>query len=315
MKIKNLLKLLLVFLISISWSVAGAEENSKPVRVVLDWFINPDHAPLLVAEAKGFFKQQGLQVKIITPADPNDGPKLVAAKKAEIAITYQPQLLIQVSEGLPLMRFATLVNSPLSCLVTLKNNKISEISALKGKSIGYSAGAIDQVMLETMLQNHGLNIKDVKFINVRYDLVKALLSHNVDAFTGGMRNVEPIQIQQQGQTPILFFPEDNGFPSYDELIFVTNRENINDPRLKKFVIALKASIQYLKAHPEESWQLVSKAHPELNNALDRAAWFASIQYFDSEPEKFDPARYQALANFMFKHGIIKKLPETANYAI
>ncbi len=308
----------LIFSLIFCFTALGAEpstSNPKPLTVVLDWFINPNHAPLLVAQEKGFFKQQGLQVRLLTPADPSDGPKLVATHKAEIALTYQPQLLLQINQGLPLMRFATLVNSPLNCLVILKSAHIDKIEDLRGKKVGYSAGAIDTVMMQAMLQAHGLQLSDIQFINVRYDLVKALLSKKIDAFTGAMRNFEPIQLQQNGHPPQLFFPEENGFPSYDELIFVTHQDNINDPRLKKFLIALTESIQYLKTHPDESWQLVIKAHPELNNPLNRAAWFASIQYFDSEPEKFDPARYQALASFMFNHGLIKHLPETSSYAI
>src|ERR1700723_219532 len=126
-KIKNMrFKIYKIFfpfflIFSFCFTAFGAEpsnSNSKPLTVVLDWFVNPNHAPLLVAQEKGFFKQQGLQVRLLAPTDPNDGPKLVATHKAEIALTYQPQLLLQINQGLPLMRFATLVNTPLNCLVT-----------------------------------------------------------------------------------------------------------------------------------------------------------------------------------------------------
>ena len=89
------------------------------MTVLLDWFINPDHGPIIVAHEKGYFAEQDLEVEIIAPADPSDPPKLVAAGKAELAISYQPQLHLQIHEGLPLQRVGTLVATPLNCLLSL----------------------------------------------------------------------------------------------------------------------------------------------------------------------------------------------------
>ena len=76
------------------------------LTVLLDWFVNPDHGPLIVAREKGFFTAEDLEVELIAPADPNDPPKLVAARQADLAVSYQPQLHLQVAQGLPLVRSA-----------------------------------------------------------------------------------------------------------------------------------------------------------------------------------------------------------------
>ena len=94
------------------------------MTLLLDWFVNPDHGPIIVAQEKGFFADQGLEVEVIAPADPADPPKLVAAGKADLAISYQPQLHLQVAEGLPLMRVGTLVATPLNCLLVLDDGPI-----------------------------------------------------------------------------------------------------------------------------------------------------------------------------------------------
>ncbi|MCP5458899.1 MAG: ABC transporter substrate-binding protein [Gammaproteobacteria bacterium] len=95
------LRLLLALLVLFSAAATAAADKPEKLTVLLDWFVNPDHAPLVVALEKGFFAKQNLDVDLIAPADPNDPPKLVAAGKADIALSYQPQLHIQINQGLP----------------------------------------------------------------------------------------------------------------------------------------------------------------------------------------------------------------------
>ncbi len=313
----KIVKLIAFFAVLLFYPLTYAQNVTadKPLTVVLDWFINPDHAPLLVAEQQGFFQKEGLKVKIIQPADPADGPKLVAAKQADVAITYQPQLLMQVDQGLPLVRFGSLVDSPLDCLVSLKAKGIQRLEDLKGKTVGYSSGGIDSAMLQTMLREHQLTLSDIHFINVRYDLVQALLSGNIAAFTGGMRNVEPVQLEHLGHPAQVFYPEDNGFPNYDELIFVTRADSTHDPRLAKFLMAIQKGGEYLVKHPQESWDGVVKQHPELNNSLNKAIWFASIRYFSKNPSALDKNKYAVFAQFLQQQGVIKKVPELSTYTV
>lgn len=124
------------------------------MTVLLDWFVNPDHGPLIIARDKGFFKNEGLDVELIAPSNPNDPPKLVAAGKADIAVSYQPQLHLQVEAGLPLVRVGTLVATPLNSLVVLKDGPIKLIADLKGKKVGYSVGGFEEALLGGMLVHH-----------------------------------------------------------------------------------------------------------------------------------------------------------------
>ena len=84
--------------------------NDK-MTVMLDWFVNPDHGPIIVAEERGYFAEEGLEVEIVAPADPADPPKMAAAGRADLAVSYQPQLHLQVAEGMPLKRVGTLIAS------------------------------------------------------------------------------------------------------------------------------------------------------------------------------------------------------------
>ena len=123
-------RLSIVFLYLILSTPLQAQDK---ITLLLDWFVNPDHGPIIVAQEKGYFEEAGLEVEVIAPADPADPPKLVAAAKADLAVSYQPQLHLQVAEGLPLIRVGTLVATPLNCLLTLKDGDIKSIVDLKGK--------------------------------------------------------------------------------------------------------------------------------------------------------------------------------------
>lgn len=277
---------------------------AEKITVLLDWFLNPDHAPLFVAEEKGYFKAQNLDVTLIGPADSADPPKLVAAGKADIAIDYEPQLMQQMARGLPLARIGSLIDHPLNCLAVLKEAPIYSISDLKNKSIGHSSGEVSSVMLETMLKNHGLTLKDVNSINVRYDLTQALLAKKIDGVTGVMRNFEIIQMELNDHPARVFYPEENGVPTYDELVFVVNKNHLADARYKKFLIAVKQGEAYLQKHPDEMWLAFAKAHPELNDELNKRAWYATLPYFAKDPMYFNQAEWDKFSDFMRVNGLL-----------
>jgi putative hydroxymethylpyrimidine transport system substrate-binding protein len=288
--------------------------ETQPIKLILDWYLNPDHASLFVAQEKGYFKQEGISVEIIQPADTADGPKLVAAEQADLALTYQPGFMQQVDIGLPLVRVGSLINHPLETILVLKSGPSHDITDLKGKTIGYSNPAADIFMLDMMLRYHHLSLSDVHTVDVRFSLLHALLTGNIDAITGGMRNVEPILMKLNGHPARLFYPEKNGIPPYDELIFVANKKSISDPRLKKFFIALKKGANYLKKHPKASWKAFAKAHPEKGD-MSRLSWFASIPYFSQNPTELDAEKYNNFMLFMWKNHAISRKILLSEYAV
>lgn len=279
---------------------------AKPLTLILDWFINPDHAAIFVADQQGFFAREGLQVNIIAPSNPDDGPKLVAAGHADLAVSYQPQLIVQVAQGLPLIRIASLISQPLNCLIVKKDGPIHQLADLKGKRIAYTSHVEGTLMLNGLLEKAHLTMNDVQTINVQYDLTQALLSNRVDAVINVMRNVEPLQMQFSHQ-PVKIFPvELAAIPTYDELIIIANKNKLHDPRLIKFLAALNKATLYLVNHPEKSWQLFAINHPALNNALNHQIWQATLPYIAQHPLQFDKQRYQHFADFLYQKKVISK---------
>jgi putative hydroxymethylpyrimidine transport system substrate-binding protein len=308
---KKILALLILCLIPAF--VFGA--HLKKLTVILDWFPNPDHAPLIVAKQQGYFREQGLDVDLIGPSDPKDPPKLVATNKADIGITYQPEFMQQVDQGLPLIQIGNLIDRPMNCLVVLKNSGIKSLADLKGKRIGMTNTGLSSVMLKHMLTQQGVTPDEFEIINVRYNLSQALLSHNVDAVSGVMRNIEVPMLELSNHKVKAFFPEEHGIPNYSELIFITNLDKANDARIPKFLVAISKAVAYLDKHPREAWRIFTKMYPEANNTVNRESWFATIPYFAEDPDAVHIKEWANFANFMQQQHLIKTVQPMSRYVL
>lgn len=285
------------------------------LSVMLDWFVNPDHAPLVVAQEKGFFKDAGLEVTLTAPADPNDPPKLVAAGGTDIAVSYQPQLILQVAEELPLVRIGTLVSTPLNSVVVLRDGPVKTLKDLKGRKVGYSIAGFEDALLGAMLEKQGLSLKDVELVNVNFSLSPSLLSGQVDAVVGAFRNFELNQMEIEKHPGRAFYPEEEGVPPYDELILVARKDKANDPRFKRFLAAVERATLYILNHPEESQAAFVKGRPELNDELNRRAWADTLPRFSHSPAALDAERYTRFAEFLKARGLIKAVAPIDQYAV
>jgi putative hydroxymethylpyrimidine transport system substrate-binding protein len=305
--------LALVAALALGGTPALAQER---LTVLLDWFVNPDHGPLIVAQEKGMFEAAGLDVSLIEPADPNLPPKLVAAGKAELAISYQPQLHMLAAQGLPLVRVATLVATPLNSLVALRDGPVQRIADLKGRKVGYSIGGFEDALLGRMLETHGLTLKDVELVNVNFALSPALMSGQVDAVIGAFRNFELNQLDIEKRPGRAFYPEEEGVPAYDELIVVTHRTLLKSKAVARFVMVLEAATQYIVNHPDAAWEAFRASAPKkLDNELNRRAWRDTVARFALRPAALDRGRYARFGAFLRERGLVKTLPELKTYAV
>ena len=265
--------------------------------VILDWFVNPDHAPILVALLTGAYAAEGLDVELISPADATMGPKLVAAGKGDVALTAEPQFLEQVEAGLPLLRIGVLIDKPLSTLVALQDSGIRRLSDLRGKRIGYEASEAERLMVGAMLRHAGLSPDDVQMVQIGEQLSLALLSRRVDAVSV-YRNLEPFELRQQGARIVSFDYEASGVPPFDDLIFAARRSPPGDTRQARFLAATTRGLAFLHAHPAESWELVRKAYPDLDDVLNHQAWTATLPYFAETAVLQDRARDDRFEQFL-----------------
>ena len=286
---------------------------AEKLTVLLDWFVNPDHAAIVVAQQGGYFARAGLDVTLIEPADPSAPPRLVAAGQGDIALTYQPNLYVQVKEGLPLLRIGTAIATPLNCLVVLADGPVKSIADLKGRTIGYSIAGFEQALLATMLESAGLKLADVHLVDINFALTPALAEARVDAVIGAFRNFEVTELQLAGKSARAFYPEDHGVPAYDELIYVVQKDHADTAANGLFLDAVEAATLFTLNHPSEAWSLFIQAYPKLDDALNRQAWTDTLPRLAASPRAVDLRRYVRFGNYMKARGLIDVVEPVGKY--
>ena len=141
------------------------------------------------------------------------------------------------------------------------------------------------------------------------------MAGKVDAVIGAYRNFELNQMDIEGRPGRAFFPEREGVPIYDELIFVAHRDRARTQPMAAFVAAVTKGAAYLRSNPKESWTLFIKGRKTLDTELNRRAWRDTLPFFAAQPARLDSAKYQRFAEFLKRQKLIKKLRPVSEYAV
>ena len=291
----------LVAVLTLSVLALPAQAQDR-LSIMLDWFVNPNHAPIVLAQERGYFDAAGLEVEIITPSDPNAPPRMAAAGRVDLAISYQPQLHLSRHDDLPLRRVGTLIATPLTCLAVLADHPAQDFGDLAGGTIGFAVAGVQEVMLDAMLAHHGMAPGDVEQINIGWSISPALMSGQVDGVIGAFRNFELNQLRIEGPEGRCFYPEAEGVPTYDELIYVANPDRMDAGAVARFLDATERAVGFILNDPDAAWEIFSATASELRTELNARAWADTWPRFASRPAALDAGRYARFEAFLADRG-------------
>lgn len=246
-----------------------ASDAKDKLSIMLDWYPNAVHSFIYVAQEKGYFADQGLDVEIQMPADTNDSLKLVAAGKIDLALSYQPQILLARGENIPVRSIAAVVRHPLVHLLTEANGNVNSPKDLEGKTVGYSSIPLYEAMVRTMISHDGGNPDNMNLVDVGFDLIPSLASGQADAIMGGFINHEQLILEKEGHAMKSINPVDYGVPDYYELVLTASEAGIEAKKdqLTRFVKAIQEGQKYVTEHPEEALNILL-AHENETSPLD-----------------------------------------------
>jgi putative hydroxymethylpyrimidine transport system substrate-binding protein len=287
------------------------------VNLVLDYFPNADHAGIYAAKATGAFDRVGLDVNIITPSDPASPLKLVTAGRADLAISYEPEVLLARDKGARIAAVGALVQQPLTSLMALGSAKIRKPQDLAGKTVGTAGIPYQSAYLKSILNEAGVDPSKVKEVNVGFNLVPAMLTKKVDATLGAFWNYEGVQLQREHKSPTIIRMEQVGVPTYDELVLVARQDELQRKGegdvIRRFMHALADGHKSLRQNPATGIDPLLAANKDLDRGLQEAAVKATLPaFFPSDGRHsfgwMDPNAWKAYGQWMVDNGLIKRLP-------
>ena len=294
-----------------------AAPTPQPLELVLDFFPNADHAGIYAAQADGEFRRQGLDVRLRAPSDPAAPLKLLEAGRADIAISYEPEVLLARDRRLQVVAVGAIVQKPLTSVIALGEKHITSVAQLKGKRVGTAGIPYQSAYLKTILRRAGVDPAAVNETNVGFNLVPAMLSKKVDATLGGFWNYEGIQLQQQRKHPTIIPVDKAGVPTYDELVFVATRKAAREKgnQIRRFMRAVTAGYQTARRDPARAVKALVAANHDLQPKLQLASVKATPFFPASASRPFgyqDPRLWAAYGDWMLRNQLLTRPPNAVD---
>lgn len=312
-------------ILALTLALAACGEKSEDVSgerqsfsLTLDFYPNPDHAGIYMAQKLGYFEEAGLDVSINAPSDPAAPVKQVAAGRTDLAISYEPEVALAREQGLDVVAVGALVNRPLTSLIWLKQSGIKGVGDLKGKTVATAGIPYQDAFLKTILARVNLAPEDVKSVNVGFGLLPALVGGSAQAMLGGYSNVEGVDLRERGKAPVVTPVDKLGVPTYDELVFVANRGKLEeDPeKFRLFLAALQRGTEAAVENPGAATKAITEANPDLEPKLAAAEVKATLPLLGArvanQPYGYmDPKEWETFAGWMRDNNLIDSLPQTS----
>jgi putative hydroxymethylpyrimidine transport system substrate-binding protein len=324
---RRLAPLLLAATLAAATLAAGCGEKSEgekargpqPVTLALDWYVNPDHAGIYEAIDRGFFRAAGLDVSPQVPSDPSAPIKEVAEGRANLAISYEPEVMLARDQGLPVKAVGAIVPQPLTSLISPGKANVRTPADLRGKTIATAGIPYQQAFLKAILAKAGLAEGDVNVVDVQQGLLPAVISGRADAMLGGFLNVEGVDLRLRGLHPRVVPVDRLGVPTYDELVLVASDDEVaNDPRMiQLFTSALERGTRAAAANPNEAAAVILKAGQGLEPKQTQAEVQRTVPFLEQRgsghPYGFMvPSDWRRFAQFLADNGLIRTVPATGD---
>ena len=277
-----------------SSSDSGSSGDMKDATLVLDFIPGAVHAGIYEAKSKGYYEDNGINLKIIEPTSTADTLKLIDAGKADFGIADGIDMASQIEEGREAKAIMAILQRPPGGLITLEEDGIATPADLAGKTVGVTGVPSDNAILDTIMADAGSNSDEADVVTIGFNGVQSLEAGKVQAFTGFIP-ADGVQVEADGYKTKSFPLDENGGPSYPGLVaFSTESMIADDPDLMKgFVEASIKGYQDALADPEAALTSLEDQTQGLDPELQKQVFDAYIPYF-GESDTYGQFKKEAL---------------------
>lgn len=295
----------------------GQQGAAKDVRVLMDWFPNPDHIGLYTAQRQGEFQRAGLNVTLTPPSNAADPLKLVASGQVDLGISYEPDIVLAAEQGISITAVAALISVPLNSFMAIEGSPVKSPADLAGRTVGVPGIPSDDLYLRQFAMKHGIDLKSVKKVNVNTSLVSAMLSRKVDATIGAYRNIEGVQLAHEGKNPVILPVTAAGVPTYNELVIVANRDKLArdtgyQDTIRRFISALAKGTDVARQQPGVANESIAPVAKGYSKELIEKMVVATAPLL-ANPQGFgymDSAQWQRFADWLHAQQATKTKVDT-----
>jgi NitT/TauT family transport system substrate-binding protein len=282
------------------------------VKMRLDWVFGTEHSGIFVAQKKGFFKDEGIDVQLLPGEGSSVTVKLVGTGDVEFGYATADQAVLASERGLPVVTTAVILQSNPTAIIFPKGTGIKTIKDLYGKRLGLQVKSAVERQWRAVVKKNDIDTSKISEVPADLSIAKLIIAKRIDAGIAFAFN-DGLQVAAEGIDMDWIYFRDLGLPMYSTGLIV-NQDTIkkNPDLVRRFTRAFVKGWVYAKDHPDEAYSLTVAANPMLDNKYNRLKLPAVLELTQSDDTKVHgigystPDGWKALMDTMVSLELIKK---------
>ncbi|KAI4724646.1 NMT1-domain-containing protein [Aureobasidium sp. EXF-10728] len=267
--------------------------TTEKITFLSNWHATPYHAPVYLAQAKGYFADEGLKVALLEPNDPSDVTEIIGSGKVDLGFKAMIHTLAGKARGFPIMSIGSLLDEPFTGIVYLKSSGITpDFQSLKGKRIGY-VGEFGKIQIDELTAHYGMKPSDYTAVRCGMNVSKAIIDGTIDAGIG-LENVQMVELAEhlasvnkpRSDVQMLRIDElaDLGCCCFCSILYIGNETFIREhpDKVTAFMRACKRATEYVLASPAAAYADYISIKPAMATALNRKIFERSFAFFSKD---------------------------------
>lgn len=251
------------------------------VTLLLNWFTNPYHAPILTAQQLGFYLQEDIKLAILEPADPSDVTELVGLGTVDFGVKAMIHTIAARAKGYAVTSIGTLLDEPPTGLIALKSSGINSFHDIVGKRVGY-IGEFGKKIIDDLAKLAGIDPTSYQTIRIGMNVTDAICRDIID--TGiGFINFQQVELEHlRGETVFLRLDQLAGLGCccFCSIQFIVPDRLLQQPDLiQGFLKATQRGATFTTEHPEEAYDIICQAKPQLRTPLYQTIFMRTLPFF------------------------------------
>ncbi len=250
--------------------------------LMLNWYANPYHAPIFVAQALGFYKEAGLNLAILQPTDPSDVTKIVGHNNVDIGLKAMIHTIAGRARGYPITSIGTLLDEPPTGLISLKSAGINHFDDIKGKRLGY-IGEFGKQIIDNLAKHAQIEQSEYETVRVGMYMVDAIVEGRIDAGIG-FSNFHQVELESQtGPTNIIRIDQLAGLGCccFCSIQIIAHEQTLREKPevLQAFLMATERGASYVTQYPDAAFDAMCELQPRLKTQTQQKIFTYTLPFF------------------------------------